>query len=340
VARVLVTGGSGFVGSNLVETLLARGDDVTCLVRRSPRASRLESPDAKIILFKGLDDRDTLARAIDGQAIVYHLAGATKALARRTLFAVNERGARNVAEACATQPRPPVLVHVSSVAACGPSEHGQPRRESDPPRPVSHYGRSKLAGERAVRRLAGRVPTTIIRPAIIIGPADVDGFAMYQFVRRWGLHLVPGVVAARYSIIHVGDLCRLMILAAERGRRLAAHEANQPAPTQGCYFAAGDECPTWAELGRLLGQAVGRRWTLNVPVLRCAVWATAAVVDTAAHVVRRPFYLCCDKAREITAGSWVCSTQAARNELGFEVETPLVERLKETVAWYREAGWL
>jgi dihydroflavonol-4-reductase len=340
VARVLVTGGNGFVGSNLVEALLARGDEVTCLVRRKRQPGRLESLGAKIVRFDGLDDREALARAIDGEAIVYHLAGATKVLARRMLFAVNERGARNVAEVCAGQPCPPILIHVSSMAACGPSESGQPRRESDRPSPVSHYGRSKLAGERAVRRLAGQVPTTIVRPAIVLGPADVVGFAMYQWVQRWGLHLVPGVRSARYSIVHVADLCRLLILAAERGRRLGADEADQLAPTQGCYFAAGDECPTWAELGRLVAQAVGRRRVLNVPVLRCAVWATAAAVDTAAHVVRQPFYLGLDKAREITAGSWVCSTQAARDELGFSAESPLVERLKETVAWYREAGWL
>jgi len=339
MSRVLVTGANGFVGSNLVEMLQARGDDVTCLVRESPRLARLKSLDARLLLFGGFSDREALGRAVRGQDIVYHVAGATKALGRSRLYEVNEQGTRRVAQACAERPDPPTLVYVSSLAACGPAASERPRRESDPPAPVSQYGQSKLAGERAVREFADRVPTTIVRPAIVLGPADVDGLAMFRSVRRLRVHVTPGSGRQRFSVIHVADLCRLIGLAAERGQRIAADETGDSRAV-GCYFGAADESPSWAELGRMVGRAVGRRHVLVMPVASPCVWLVAASVEATAHMVRRPLYLNWDKAREIAAGSWVCSPAVARTELGFSCEVPLAERLRQTVAWYREAEWL
>ena len=106
------------------------------------------------------------------------------------------------------------------------------------------------------------------------------------------------------------------------------------------YFAASDEHPTYAELGHMLRDAVGRRHVLILHVPLVGVWGLAALTAGAAHLLRRPFYLSLDKAREIAAGSWVCSAEAARRELGFAPGAPLRERLAETAAWYRAAGWL
>jgi len=339
MSRVLVTGANGFVGTNLVEMLQARGDEVTCLVRQSPRLERLKSLGARLAMFENFSDRQAISRAASGQDVVYHVAGATKALTRRRLYEVNEHGTRQVAQSCAEQCHPPVLVYVSSLAACGPSTAERPRRESDPPEPVSQYGRSKLAGERAVRELSDRVPTTIVRPGIVLGPADVDGLAMFRSVQRFRVHVTPGSGRQRFSIIHVTDLCRLIILAAERGKRITVDETDDARGT-GCYFGADEQSPSWAELGRMVSEALGRRWVLVVPVLRPCGWAVAGVVQMASQTIRRPLYLGWDKAREIAAGSWVCSTEAARTELGFSCEVSLPERLRQTAAWYREAGWL
>ncbi|MBN1589486.1 MAG: NAD-dependent epimerase/dehydratase family protein [Pirellulales bacterium] len=337
--RVLVTGANGFVGSNLVETLLAEGKEVTCLVRKGSDLTRLESLDVRLFLFEGFSDLDSLRHVIRSQEVVYHVAGATKALHRRTLFEVNEQGTRNVAIACAKQISPPVLVYISSLAACGPSPRERPRRETDPPEPVSQYGQSKLAGERAARELADQVATTIVRPAIILGPADVQGSTMFRLVRRWGIHVTPGG-CHRYSVIHAADLSRLIQLAAERGRRVVVEEIDEPTRAQGCYFGASEDCPTWAELGQMVGHAVGRERVFNVHTLFSGAWGMATTVDAVAHVIGRPLYFNLDKAREIAAGSWVCSPQAAIDELGFSVGATLDERLKQTADWYEKAGWI
>jgi dihydroflavonol-4-reductase len=338
--NVLLTGANGFVGSNLAEMLVARGDRVTCLVRRRARAERLQSLDCEIAHWRGLDDLDAIRRAVAGRDVVYHVAGATKAVRKAALFRINEQGTQNVVRVCAEQPNPPVLVYVSSLAAAGPSSADRPRVETDPPRPVCYYGHSKRAAELALRRHADRVPITIVRPPIILGPADREGLAMFRPVRRFRAHVMPGGGRQRYSLIHVGDLCELLILAAERGRRIETEETDADARAKGCYFAACREYPTYAELGRMLRDAVGRRVVMRVPVPMVGVRAVAVVVETISRVIRRPLYLNLDKAREIAAGSWTCSPQAAIDQLGFAPNVPLAQRLRETAAWYRAVGWL
>jgi nucleoside-diphosphate-sugar epimerase len=208
-------------------------------------------------------------------------------------------------------------------------------------RQVSHYGRSKRAGELAAQRFADRVPITVIRPPIVLGEGDHQGVTLFQSVDRMGLHLVPGWRTHRYSVIHATDLANALILAAQRGSRLApAGLPGNLSAAPGFYFVSAQEDLTYPELGRLVGQAVGRRRVWNVRVGVGVVWIVASAVELTAQLRARVLYLNLDKAREVTAGSWTCSPRAAVAELGFSVGAPLLERLRQTAKWYREAGWL
>jgi dihydroflavonol-4-reductase len=339
MARILVTGASGFIGTHLVNALAARGDEVTCLVRKTSVVDRLR-PLGVRLAYGEITDGESLAAAVGGQEIVFQLAGCLRALRVEQLYRVNQQGVARVARACAEQATPPVLVIVSSLAAMGPSRADRPRTASDPPAPVSNYGRSKLAGEQSVRQHAGRVPITIVRPPIVFGEGDPTTREIFAPIARFGVHLVPSYRDQRVSAIHADDLVNLLILAAERGKRLAAGVLDGPATAQGCYFAACEHDPTYAELGRMAGAALGlhRVWVVRTGPL--AVWSVAGVYQALSWLSRRPWYFDLDKAREARAGSWTCSTAAAREELGFSVAAPLAERLKQTVDWYRRNGWL
>jgi len=340
MSRVLVTGASGFIGSHLVEALIARGDEVATLVRKTSRIDQLQSLGVELA-YGDVTDLESLRAAVGGKSIVYHLAGLTRALRARQFYEVNEQGVRNVAQACAERPDPPVLVVVSSLAAAGPSPRGRLRMESDPSGPVSHYGRSKRAGEKWAEKLADRVPITVVRPPIVFGEADTATFQMFKAVARSRMHLVPGYVPHRFSVIHAADLAELLILAAERGSRLPSPGREDEDPkASGYYFAAYSDHPTYYRLGRMIGEALGHRRTLTIPFGTPVVRLVGAVGDLVGRVKGRQVVLNLDKAREATAGSWACAPEKARDELGFTAPVSLSDRLSQAARWYREQGWL
>ncbi|OHB77163.1 MAG: hypothetical protein A2W31_14765 [Planctomycetes bacterium RBG_16_64_10] len=339
MTRALVTGASGFIGWHLAAALSRRGDQVRCLVRRTSRVDRLEALGVELVTadVRVGHDLQSAVREVD---VVYHLAGLTRGLSLDELLAVNEAGVENVARACARQARVPVLVVISSLAAAGPSPVDCPRTKREPPAPVSNYGRSKLAGERAAARWAREVPTTIVRPPIVFGQGDRDGFLMFRMIARRGVHLVPAMGMARVSVIHAEDLATALLLVADRGARLAGGPANPTAADRGIYFVADPDHLTYVDLGRLIGHAVGRPdvRVLHVPqpLVQLAALATEAVVQ----LRRKPSLLGLDKFRDAIAGSWTCDCQRIRSTLGFAPAYPLAQRLQETADWYRREGWL
>ena len=171
---ILVTGGTGFIGGHLLEKLGGAGEPVRCLLRRDPRRPLppgVETVRGDLLAPQGLD------AALRGVDTVIHLAGVTKALRPADYYAGNLRATENLA--VALQGRPIRLVHVSSMAAAGP---GKALVEDAEPRPVSHYGCSKLEAERVVRALLPEA--VIVRPPVVYGPRDADVYQILKSVAK------------------------------------------------------------------------------------------------------------------------------------------------------------
>lgn len=337
MTRVLVTGASGFIGSHLVDALVGRGDDVTCLVRQSSNRERLESLGVGFAIGD-INDPGSLGDAVAGAEVVFHLAAMLKQPWHADFLTTNADGVRNVVAACARAATPPVVVMTSSVAAVGPSPDGEPVTEAHAPSPVSKYGRSKLNGELAARELAAEVPITVVRPPAVFGERDTAMLPMFKSAAR-GLHVVPGAGTARLSMIHVADLVQALIAAATEGERLPAREADA-APGTGIYFAADERRPTITKLGELLGAAVGRERVRVFRAPRLMTQALGGVAEGVARLRQKPSIINLDKMIEATAGSWVCSPAKAREHLGWQTSVPLAERLLQTGSWYRTEAWI
>jgi nucleoside-diphosphate-sugar epimerase len=205
---------------------------------------------------------------------------------------------------------------------------------------VSHYGRSKLAGERAAETVADRVPVTIVRPPIVLGQRDRLALPMFRSIARYGIHVVPALRRRPYSVIHADDLVELLILAAQRGKRLPPGGTNEADAQPGRYFAACEQNPTYAELGQMIAAAMCRRPPWLVPATSPGLWMLGIATEAVSRISRRPIFMNLDKVREITAGAWFCSAEAARKDLQFAVAAPLIERIRQTAEWYRCEGWL
>ncbi len=337
--NVLVTGARGFIGVHLVELLLERGVNVRCLVRDRSNLKDLDGLDAEMV--EG-DVRvyESLPPAIKGVDTVFHLAGLTSALRPHEMFRTNGKGTANVAKACANASPPPTHVFVSSVAAAGASRDGVTRTELEPPEPISVYGRSKLAGERAAVKWADKVPTTIVRPGIVFGERNRELLPMFYAIDRFHLHPHPNLHSMPLSVIYIRDLVELILKAAVHGDRIVPHAVSDADRAKGYYFACADEHPSYAAWGRMLAAALDRQPVMVVPLLFPLPWVVGSCSEILSRLRHQPSTLNQDKIREANARSWACSPARAKANLGFEPHRPLLAQLRTTVTWYRDNHWL
>ena len=316
---ILVTGASGFIGSHLVDHLRSSGRPVRCLVRRTSSLRYLSGAE---LAYGDLASGEGIEPALNGVDCVIHLAGVTKALRPQDYYAGNARATANLVSAMAGHPAR--LVHVSSLAAAGPSPAGVPLDEHTPPAPFTHYGKSKLEGE----RIAGsREGTVIVRPSVVYGPRDTDVFQLLRAVCR-GVVLEISGPERWFSAIYVKDLAEALALA-----------SSVPCAAGRTYFLAHPKPLTWAEFAAAAAVVMNRRpLTLRVPpgVAR-AVGFGAGMWS---RLTRRPGIVSREKIAEALCPYWTCSVRRAALELDFTARTGIREGLAETLAWYRVEGWL
>lgn len=316
---ILITGGSGFIGSHLVEALCARSEPVRCLIRRECRLpAGVEAARGDLVSCTGLD------RALQGVDTVMHLAGVTKALSAEEYDAGNVRATRNLAEAVRKTGRGIRFVHVGSLAAIGPSLDNKAVSEDDEPHPLTHYGRSKLEGERIARALLP--DCVVVRPPVVYGPRDTDVFELLKSISR-GFAVEISGGDRRAQVIYVKDLVEGMLA------------ARLPQAAGRSYFLAHPKAVSWGELRDVAARIMKKRpRVLKIPA--ALALAVGTVAETWSKVTRKPGIISREKVKEALCPAWTCQTGRAREELGFEARTPLELGFAQTLAWYREAGWL
>jgi uncharacterized protein YbjT (DUF2867 family) len=299
--KLAITGGTGFVGSHLIEHALAAGHTVNALTRRAQTAQ------AGLVWVDGALDRpESLSRLVDGCDAVIHVAGVING-DREAFRLGNIVGTEHVLDA-ASRAGIARFIHISSLAAREPS--------------LSAYGWSKAESEEPV--IAAGSEWTIIRPPAIYGPRDREMLELFRFAARRVVPLPPG---GRLSVIHAADLCDLILACLDRPE------------SHGRTFEPDDGRPGgWssAELARAIGAAVGRR-VLPLPLPRSLLIG----VSTADRLVRRSrAKLTRDRVNYFTHPDWTASVHAQPPASLWHAAIPTEQGLAATARWYRAHGWL
>lgn len=331
--RAFVTGGTGFVGSHLVDELLRRGyDEVRCLVRKDPKW--LKGKD--VVQIKGdLSNAEKLWEGVDGVDYVYHVAGVTRAKDWDTFVKGNVRSTLNVLGAVrAANPGVRKVLITSSLAAVGRCASGV-ADEQTPLDPISMYGKSKAEMERLLTvptsdepSYMDTLPLVVIRPPSVYGPREADIFQAIKAASR-GIFAVLGKGnEPDLSLVHARDLVRGMVDAAE-----------SPLTTGRTFFLGSEEYYSWNEIRDVLAAALGRR-VISIPVPLPLVSAVGALSEFAGLLTGTYPPLNREKAREIRHACKMCSVKLAAQTFGYSQQISLEEGMRETVEWYRKEGWL
>ncbi len=325
--RVLVTGGTGFVGSHLVELLLRKGYSVRCLVRDPSRLRWIKGQEVQLITGD-CTIPETLSSAVKDVSLVFHVAGLTRARQVREYYEVNHLGTKNLLEACARHnPGISKFILVSSLAAAGPSQDGTPVRDSDSPRPVSDYGKSKLNAEYATSQFKDTFPVVILRPSAVYGPRDTDIYEFFRWAAK-GLTIEIGGGDRFIEPCYVEDLATALLLAAEKRQRSGS-----------VYFVAENRTYSWSAFVRAL-LSTGRVKARTITVPYAVAYLLGIVSELGSMVTGKPALTNRQKVREAIQKYWIADMSKIEKEIGFVAAYPLDQGLSLTWKWYREQGWV
>ncbi len=323
--KALVTGGTGFIGSHLVNHLLdEKNAEIFALVRDLSDLKWLNGMD--IHFLKGdLFSMPSLPSNID---YVFHIAGITKAHKLADYYTVNQHGTASLFQTLRAQNIVPKKVFfLSSTAAAGPSLDGNPVKEDDESHPVSAYGKSKLLGEREALEFKKNFPIVIIRAGAVYGPRDEDFLPHFKSVKK-GIFVSHASRESWYDLCYIKDLINAIDLCIQKDI-----ESGE------IINIADPHHVTWDEFGKISGEVVGKKLlTIRLPPFLLRM--IALVLEWAAVITKKPSNLNRDKLKLIMQKSWLTDTTKAEKLLSFSPRYSLKEGLQETLKWYVDQGWL
>ena len=330
--KILITGASGFIGSFIVEHALKEGMEVWAGIRRS--SSRAYLTDRRIhVLELDLSDAGKLKTALEGQCFDYvvHAAGATKCLHEHDFYKTNTEGTIHLAEALMeTHKNLKKFVYISSLSVFGPIREQQPYTDitaDDIPRPNTAYGRSKLSGENYLDSLGDRLPCVTLRPTGVYGPREHDYFLMARSIKGH-TDFAVGYRPQVLTFVYVSDVVQAVFLALEKG-----HAGSK-------YFLSDGHIYASRTFSDLIRQELGNPWLLRIKAPIAVLRLVTFFGEYISRLRGKVTALNNDKYHIMKQRNWRCDITPACRELGYRPQYDLARGVKETIAWYRQNGWL
>jgi len=323
----VVTGASGFIGSHLVDYLVGQGCIVHALIRKTSDRRWLNESDQVKIHFADLEQEQPLPFL--GKAdFLFHCAGITRARTREGYFRGNAHICEVLYKSCTTIGNSfKAIIHLSSLAAAGPSEPGGAALEKFTCKPITYYGESKLKGEEIALKHAASLPIVVIRPPVVYGPRESNFFVYLKTLSK-GWNLKIGKSRKELSLVYVTDLVRAMVQAA-----LYFPENKK------IYYVTDGNTYSWDDVAdsatRILN--VSAR-ALIIP--EAVLGLIANFAEGFSWLGSKPSLIDRQRMIDIRQTSWVASPESFYNSHGFQSEYDLDRGLYETIEWCKANDWL
>jgi nucleoside-diphosphate-sugar epimerase len=327
--KALVTGASGFIGSHIADRLIEAGIEVRCMMRKSSNNKWLDEKNADCVQAD-FDDKNSMIKVLKDVDYVFHSAGLNFAHNKGDFYNINTLGTKKllnaVYESGADIKR---FVYVSSQTASGPSNSlEEPVNEDSTRMPVTAYGLSKKLAEDEVISFGGRLPYTIIKPPAVFGPRDTAIFEIIKMM-NFGFVAHMGLKDKYISLIHSDDLSRGIVDAA-----FSEIAVNQT------YFLANSETYEWDYINDVFLRSLQKKYFLKVRVPDQLILTLGAINGFLFGLFNLQAKFDYDKAIDFTRKYWICSSEKAKNDLGFSHQIPFEDSVKSTIDWYKLNKWL
>lgn len=329
--KILITGASGFIGSFIVEEALNRGFDVWAAVRGTSSKRYLQNPRIHFIQLN-LSSYDALCKQLQNQQFDYvvHAAGVTKCLHAKDFEFINTRGTENLVWALINTHQPlRMFVYLSSLSVYGAIHEQQPYqpiKESDRPRPNTAYGRSKLKAEKFLAATHD-FPYIILRPTGVYGPREKDYYLMAKSVKQH-IDFAVGYKRQDITFVYVKDVVQAVFLAIDHGKSGRKYFLSDGAVYQSSTFSD------------LIRHELGNPFLLRVKAPLWVLRVVTTIGEYMGRITGKISALNNDKYNILKQRNWQCDITPAQQELGYAPQYNLERGVKETIAWYKQEGWL
>jgi dihydroflavonol-4-reductase len=325
---ILVTGATGFIGANVVRTLLEAGSTVRVLARSSSNTHNLDNLPIEMV-YGDLLDVPSLRNALKGCHTLYHVAAHYTLWTPdpKTLYAINVDGTTNLLQTALDFGLQKV-VYTSSVATIGLPSDGQAGDETmflPLSQAIGHYKRSKvLAEQRAVAFCQQGLPVVIVNPSAPIGPWDVKPTPTGKIILDFLHRKMPAYLDTGLNLVDVRDVAQGHLLAAQQGKI-------------GERYILGCRNMTLQDIL----QALAQMSNLPAPKIRIpyGVAITAGYIsESLSRLTRKPPRVPLSGVR-MARHPMYFSAQKAIRELGLP-QSPIEQALQVAVQWYRDHGYV
>mgnify|MGYP002780891264 CR=1 FL=1 len=314
MAKILLTGATGFLGSHIAEVLVQHGFTVRCTVRPSSSLKWLEHLNTEKINVN-FNDEASLQKACEGVDVVIHNAGITRAKNDAEFFEVNTHATERLAKAAITA-RVSRFIFISSLEARGPDGFSTT---------ISAYGKSKLEAERRLSNLQNDIEVILLRPAGVYGPRDTDLLTLFQLA-NYGFLTVPAT-NGRLQPVHGRDVAEAVLATIQSKAQL------------GPFEIAEANTYSWQDMADMLEVAMSKKLRV-LRITREVFLGAGYASETFSKLLNQAPKLDRRRAKSLAYYSYTCDTQPFKEAFSWQSRISLQDGLSETATWYKKQGWL